>query len=144
MMTVIYNVISPIFKCCFIWVRKLVRFGEGRTQIEGVRSPGVSIWIPKTQVLYQSAEEWCTVSLLPHGAISPHWARAFSLSRLHDYTYNDIPQLGTNDQPRRRDLYMKTLTTDIHLCLLRDSDPQFSKRAAEDPRLRPRGHSGRL
>jgi len=62
LMTIIYNVISPIFTC---------RFGEGRTQIEGVRSPGVSIWIPKTQVLHQGAEEWCTVSLLPHGATAP-------------------------------------------------------------------------
>jgi hypothetical protein len=48
---------KKIFTCLSIWVRKLVLFGEGRTQIEGVLSPGVSIWIPKTQVLYQGAEE---------------------------------------------------------------------------------------
>jgi hypothetical protein len=57
LMTIVYKVISPIFTCRFIWVRKLVRFCEVRTQIEGVRNPGKSIWIQKTGVLYKGAEE---------------------------------------------------------------------------------------
>jgi hypothetical protein len=81
-------------------------------------------------------------STAPWGPMPPHF------SRLHNHTLFRHTTLGTtplDEGPaRRRDLYLTThknhkRQTDIHASGgIRTHDP--SKRAAADPRFRPRGH----
>jgi hypothetical protein len=65
-------------------------------------------------------------------------------SRFHDHTHfrhTTVGRTPLDEGPaRRRDLYLTTLTSDRHPAPggIRTHDP--SKRAAEDPRLRPHGH----
>ena len=82
-----------------------------------------------------------------HGATTPQWAKASSLSRFHDHTRLDTPHsvglLWTSDHsPTQRPLPDNTQhsqETDIHAPgEIRTHNP--SKRAAADQRLRPRGH----
>ena len=78
-------------------------------------------------------------------AQQPQWAKASSLSRIHDHTPFDTPHsvelLSTSGQTRR-DLYLTTHNTqDTHIHApggIRTHNPR--KRAAADLRLRPCGH----
>jgi hypothetical protein len=75
---------------------------------------------------------------------SPQCSRASSLSTLHDRTQtpHSVGLLWTSDQPdaETSTSHHTTLTTDRHPCRggIRTHGP--SKRAAADPRLRPRSH----
>jgi len=76
--------------------------------------------------------------------ISPWWASASSLSRLHDHIHRHttLAFLWASDQPDA-ETSITTPTTNIYAPgVIRTQDP--SKRAAENPPLRPRGHWDRL
>ena len=73
------------------------------------------------------------------------WAKAFSLSRIHDHTqthYTRLDSSGRVISPTQKHLPDNTQhsqQTDIHATGgIRTHNP--SKRAAAEPRLRPRGH----
>jgi len=77
---------------------------------------------------------------------SPQWARASSFTRFLDHTQRRTTvgrtPLGERSA-RRKDFYLTThttLKTDRHPRPRWDSNPNLSRRAAEDLRLRPRGH----
>jgi len=79
---------------------------------------------------------------------SPKWAKASSLSRIHDHTQTHRTRYDSSGQvisPTQRPLTDNTQhsqQTDIRAPGgIRTHNP--SKRAAADPRLRPRGHSDR-
>ena len=76
----------------------------------------------------------------------PPWARASSFTRILDYTQRRTTVGRTPLEKwsgRRRDLYLKTLTTNVHVPGgIRTHD--LSRRAAADLRLRPRDQWDRL
>jgi len=70
---------------------------------------------------------------------------SFEVPRSHSDTSHSVGLFWTSDQPdAETSTWQHTpLTTDRHPCPLRDSKPNPSKRAAADPRLRPRGQRDR-
>ena len=80
-----------------------------------------------------------------HSSTAPQWARASSLLRFRGDTQDTahwVGPLSTNDQPRRRDLYLTTRNThkgqDVNATGgIRTRSP--SKRVAVDPHLIPHG-----
>jgi hypothetical protein len=73
---------------------------------------------------------------------SPLWPRpSHRWGLLISLTPHSLGLLWTSDQPDAEAITWQhtKLTTDIHPCPRRDSNPQF-QRPAVDPRLRPRGH----
>jgi len=98
---------------------------------------------------YPCCSFYFTLSL-PHPPPTP-WrcdptrARAYPFRGLqitHKDALQSVRLLWTSDQlvAETSTWQHTTLTTDRHPCHWRDSNPQPSRRAAEDPRLRPRGH----
>ena len=81
-------------------------------------------------------------SFVCFGATAPQWARASSFRRFLDCTQRRITVGRTRPDEwsaRRRDVYLITLTTDIHAPGgVRTHNP--IRRVAADLRLRPRGH----
>jgi len=75
---------------------------------------------------------------------SPQWARASSFIRFLDHTQRRITVGSTSPDEwsaRRRDFYLSTHNTHKRQTWPRwDSNPNLSRRAAVDLRLRPRGH----
>jgi len=76
-------------------------------------------------------------AIAPSGPMPPH-CRGFIITLRHI----TLGRTSLDDwSARRRDLYLTTHNTYKSQTSMprRDSNPQFSKRAAADPRLRPRG-----
>jgi hypothetical protein len=83
----------------------------------------------------------CNVPFIFSFPNSPQWARA-SFSRIHDHTRASyfVELLFTSDRPVTGLLPDYTQhNRQTRLCLRRASNPNPKKRAAPNPRLRPRG-----
>ena len=134
-------------------IKQMVFVPEYTQAGKGVPSLHSSVWsLRKNGQVYDkekrdfwsSASGLCCKNSEPYFSFpmrnSPHWARDFTLSRLHDYTQQDSSGLVISPSQRPLlDKIRRSQKKDIHdPSGMRTRSPR--NRAAADPRLRSREH----